>query len=153
MTGYAGAVAKFRYDTSSKEIEPSDLMVILHVPFRRPFNSSDSHLMEVELKGSGESDLIHFRGSLYSDVEIIHNEYTFESESIEVNNFGVNTKYISGVVKLTMSLTFTHNDMFQRLLIKSFSEGKTIDIGIYSEGPKELQMYHLYVASLNVFSG
>ena len=146
-------VAKFQYNTSSKEIDPSDLMVILHAPFNRRFNTSDSHLMEVKLRGSGESDLIHFHGSLYSDVEIINNEYSFESESIDVSEIGGYQKHLPGPVTLTMSLTFAYNDVFECLLTKSFNEGKTIDIGIYFKGPKELQMYHLYVANLNVFFG
>ncbi len=149
MTGYAGAVAKFRYDTSHEEIEPSDLMVILHAPFvNTSYNSN--RVLKAELRGSGESDLVHFRGSLYSDVEIIRNEYSFESESIEVTKIGGQPKLIPSIVTLTMSLTFTYNVVFERLLHENFYDQKTIDIGIYFAGPNELQMYHLYVVSLNM---
>ncbi len=143
-------MAKFRYDTSIKEIEPSDLMVILHAPYNNRLYNNSNILISVELKGSGESDLIHFRGSLYSDVEIIYNNYTFESDSIDVTEIVGLPKHIPGPVTLTMSLTFTHNDVFERLLTKSFNEGKMIDIGMYFERLNELQMYHLYVASLNM---
>ncbi len=143
-------MAKFRYDTSHQEIEPSDLMVILHAPFNNRLQNNSTTLIKAELKGSGELDLVHFRGSLYSDVEIIYNEYTFESDSIDVTEIGGHPKQISGPVTLTMNLTFTYNELFRSLLQASFCEGKLIDIGMYFEGPKELQMYHLYITSLNV---
>ncbi len=145
-------VAKFQYNTSSKEIDPSDLMVILHAPYNNRLHNNSNQLIEAELKGSGESDLVHFRGSLYSDVEIIYNEYTFESDSIDLTSIGGDQKQISGPVTLTMHLTFTYNELFRSLLQASFCASKLIDIGMYFEGPKELQMYHLYIASLNIIS-